>query len=343
MNRVAEDELWRVLCPIFEEYGLDPSVEWEVPDPRTVWVPTASGPRPMEVLLRRHAVVSSSQEVAGERIIAAPRISAGLGARLRQQGIFYIDTAGNAFLDLPGYRLQVEGRTEHSDDFWQRQRRISTAFTPAGLRVLFALLVCDWSREAPQRELAEAADVSVGTASLTLRTLEGQRLILRDAGEVHLLDEERLRDLWIDHYIVRLAPKLRTRRFAGPPPHWWLENAGEWFAVGTLGGEAGLEQAGTDLVARETVLYGTPPWLDLVRHGRLIPDDQGNVVLREQFWGPTLLSDARVVPDLLLEADARAVADPRVQETAAQLTRGSGLGVHGRARQGEVGGGDELR
>ena len=333
MNTAAEDELWRVLRPILENYGLDPSVEGEGPDQRTVWVPTASGPRPMEVLLRRHAVASSRQEAAGSRIIAAPRISAGLGAQLRQQGIFYIDTAGNAFLDLPGYRLQVEGRTEHSDDFWQRQTQISTAFTPAGLRVLFALLVSEQSREASQRELAEAAGVSVGTTSLTIRALEGQRLILRDAGEVHLLDEERLRDLWIDHYIVRLAPKLRTRRFAGPPPHWWLEEAGEWSAGGTLGGETGLEQVGTDLVARETVLYGTPPWLDLVRLGRLIPDDQGNVVLREQFWGPTLLSDARVVPGLLLEADARAAADPRVQETAARLTRRSGPGVHDGAGQ----------
>lgn len=251
-------------------------------------------------------------------LLALPHVTAGEGSRLRERGIQYIDSGGNAWIDSPGLTLWIEGRRPA---YAARAgvERPSRAFRPTGLRVIFALLSAPQLLDAPMRAIAAGSGVSLGAVSNTLADLKETGVMGEVGDQRHVPDLARLRDVWIEHYAATLRPSLEERRVAGPDPRWWtasdaadvLERNGM-----QLGGESALEALGRGLRAEQTVLYGGPPWRDVVRELRMPQDPGGDVVLRERFWDPASFGDGLTVPPLLILADAVAGGDEREIEIA---------------------------
>lgn len=247
-------------------------------------------------------------------LLISPYITEATAERCRELRIPFIDEAGNAYLEAPGLFVYVTGkrRPVHT--------RLATAFralTPAGLRIVFALLDNPNMVAAPYREIAKAARVALGTVGDVLADLEERgHLAPEPPGPRRLLAPDRLQDEWVTHYPIKLRPKLNARRFTAPTPDWWREQDvrqhNAWW-----GGEVAAEKLTGYLKAARGTLYvdGKPDRLILAN--RLRPDVNGEIEILEAFWAtdePRQSGD--IAPPLVVYADLVATTDPRNIETA---------------------------
>lgn len=294
--------------------GADVSVIWPERGQRFLVDIKEHAPRTEHQL---RAIQAGGSDPAG-RILALPHVTRGQGEKLRNGGIQYIDSGGNAWIDVPGLTVWVEGRRP-SYELRAGVDRPSRAFRPAGLQVLFVLLGDLELVNAPQREIAAVAGVSLGAVSNTMAELRSSGMLGEVRGKRILTDRRRLVESWIGHYASTLSPSLEERRVEGPDPRWWMTSDATDLVRRTrlqFGGESALEELDAGLRAEETVLYGPPPWRDVVRELRMPASAQGRVVLRERFWDPERLGSQLTVPPLLIVADAVASGDERQIEIA---------------------------
>jgi len=247
-------------------------------------------------------------------LLVAPYITEAIAERCRDLRIPFIDEAGNTYLEAPGLFVYVTGKRRPT------HARLTPAFralTPAGLRIVFALLHNPDMVTAPYREIAKAAKVALGTVGDVLADLEARgHLAPETPGPRRLLAPDRLQDEWVTHYPIKLRPKLNARRFTAPTPDWWREQDVRqhhaWW-----GGEVGAEKLTGYLKAASVTLYmdGKPDQLILAN--RLRPDVNGEIEILEAFWAtaePRQAGD--IAPPLVVYADLMATTDPRNIETA---------------------------
>lgn len=144
--------------------------------------------------VRLTAVLAAAASASGAGdpvLIVAPWISPKVGARLREIGIAYVDSVGNASVRFGTVLIEVVGRPRPIDRLRGRptdaepveapldklgvRARAGRLLTPANRRVIGALLADPGLETAPLRELAAAAGVSVGQAhkSVTLLAAAG--------------------------------------------------------------------------------------------------------------------------------------------------------------------------
>lgn len=144
-------------------------------------------------------------------ILFAPYVSSEMAALLVMGGINFVDRAGNCHLNLGGnYVAHVEGRKA-------RQPFDSPAGMRApGFRLVFALLVEPELLNAPARDIARAAGVSLGTASNVLRRLEQDRVVVQTKSKRHLVRPDDLAQRWIAGYAETLRAQLFVGRYETP-------------------------------------------------------------------------------------------------------------------------------
>ena len=247
-------------------------------------------------------------------LLVAPYITEATAERCRELGIPFIDEAGNAYLEAPGLFVYVTGKRR---PIHARLAPAFRALTPAGLRIVFALLDQPAMVAAPYREIARVARVALGTVGDVLTDLEERgHLAPETPGPRRLLAADRLQDEWVTHYPIKLRPKLNARRFTAPTPDWWREqNVHQHHAW--WGGEVAAEKLTGYLKAARVTLYvdGKPDRLILAN--RLRPDVNGEIEILEAFWAtddPGQADD--IAPPLVVYADLMATTDPRNIETA---------------------------
>lgn len=251
-------------------------------------------------------------------LLVAPHINAETAKRCRALRLPFIDTAGNAYIEAPGLFVFVTGQP-------RPQRMTATpafrALTPAGLRIVFALLNHPDLAAAPYREIAKRAQVALGTVGDVLADLEERGHLAPDKpGPRRLLAPERLQEEWITHYPIKLRPKLNACRYTAPGPDWWLNLDIRPYRA-YWGGEVAAAKLTGYLKPERIILYieGKPDKLILAQ--RLRPDINGEIEILETFWQPDeVLPPDNTAPPLLIYADLMASTDPRNIETA-QLIR----------------------
>ena len=247
-------------------------------------------------------------------VLISPYISEATAERCRDLHIPFIDEAGNAYLEAPGLFVYVTGKRRPI------HTRLTTAFralTPAGLRIVFALLDNPNMVAAPYREIAKVARVALGTVGDVLADLEERgHLAPETPGPRRLLAPDRLQDEWVTHYPIKLRPKLNARRFTTPTLDWWREQDVRQYGA-CWGGEVAAEKLTGYLKAARVTLYvdGKPDRLILAN--RLRPDVKGEIEIVDAFWAT---DDSRqtddIAPPLLVYADLMATSDPRNIESA---------------------------
>lgn len=100
-------------------------------------------------------------------LIAAPYISEGVGTLCREEGVGYLDLAGNCFISAPGLHIVVSGRPRPAS----APREPRTLFAPKSSRVLRTLFAFP-KRRWRLAELAQAAGVSLGQVANVKKALE---------------------------------------------------------------------------------------------------------------------------------------------------------------------------
>ncbi len=178
---------------------------------------TPSGKHELEVALFKsnlsrvlaERAVTQAGKRAGDWMVMAPAIGAGVGARLEEAGLGYVDLAGNCSLRLgTRYVAHVEGKRRR-----ERDQAELKGLRAAGYKALFALLVQPALLEGTVRELAAAAGVSRQAAHDLRRRLVARGQAFKH-GRRHRFAPGGLRDafeLWQAGY----APTLRPALFEG--------------------------------------------------------------------------------------------------------------------------------
>jgi len=117
----------------------------------------------------------------------------------RDNGIGYIDLAGNCYMQFNGFFLNIEGRQNH----YRKKRVLKSLFGPKSTRALRVLL-CDPRRSWFVKDLAEEAKISLGQCSNVKRKLLDYEFIL-EKGEgrkkkFRLVKPRDLLESWSENY-----------------------------------------------------------------------------------------------------------------------------------------------
>ncbi|STY69781.1 type IV toxin-antitoxin system AbiEi family antitoxin [Micrococcus luteus] len=271
-------------------------------------------------------LVDEVDRMGGTQDILAlvPMVDAALGRRLHERNVAYLDSQGNARIHASGLHIHVEGR--RSNPAWRRARngagtagtRSGTLSTPAGLRVVFALLEAPALRRSTVRDIAGAALVSIGTAQQVLRVMRDEGYLRDTAVPARSLGRrEDLVRLWAIGYRERLVRTLESRFVTAPGAVTAL--------VESLRGDAGVTLAGDALApaiknGTGVVVFGEPPWGAAIRAGRLrTAVEQTEVVLRQRFWDETALQLGSLASPLLMAGELLCTSDPRLREAGERM------------------------
>lgn len=237
---------------------------------------------------------------------------------LRAGGLQFIDTAGNAYLDVAKLFVFIAGGpAARADD--KAPRLKPRVFGPAGLKVLFALL-CDTAPiVGTYREIEKRAGVALGTVHKVIDYLKnlGYLAALPDGGH-RLRDREKLIFQWVDYYPLQLRPKLDPRRFLTTDNDWWRNTDIRKYG-GYWGGETAAALLTDYLRPEVTTVYAAAIPAQLIAERRMRPDPRGNVEFVQKFWHFDDPDHPAVVPPLLAYADLIFTRDGRNIEAAAHL------------------------
>lgn len=196
-------------------------------------------------------------------LLVAPYITREVAERCRQLHLPFIDTAGNAFLELPGLLIYVVGKTKPAKLHYDRFR----ALNPAGLQIAFALACRPRLVHTTYREIAVQAGVALGTVGPVLKDLEARGFLqFKNVADRKLLDPERMIEEWVTHYPVRLRPKLNPKRFQADVQRLQQVNLPQnayW------GGEPAAEKLTGYLKPAEFTIYAREPIVQLVAAGSI--------------------------------------------------------------------------
>lgn len=248
-------------------------------------------------------------------LLVAPFITAETARQCRSLGLNFIDAAGNAYINTPGCFVYVIGRPRREP---ARPAGRFKSLTPAGLRIVFALLTRPGLATATYRDIATAAGVALGSVGDVLADLQARGHLAQQAPR-RLLAPRALQEEWATHFPVKLRPQLHPRRFATPARDWW-EGIDLPAHQAAWGGEVAAHHLTGYLKPEQLTIYTPAPEALVLKH-RLRPDPAGAIEILGTFW--PLAEDGEAasttVPPLLVYADLMASADPRNIDTAQRI------------------------
>jgi hypothetical protein len=260
------------------------------------------------------------------QILVTDYITPPLAERLKETKTQFADTAGNAYLRLPGLLIWVTGKKPFEDVIADRAPR---AFQPTGIKLLFGLMCLPELAAAPYREIAEKTKTALGTINWVMRDLRDMGYLNVARRNRRLNTTKRMLDEWALAYARTLRPKLLIGRYRAQTfadwQQWPLEkHEALW------GGEPAGALLTQYLKPGVLTIYAkqVPGRLVLDRKLTTVIDrntDDGVVEFRERFWEFDVRADIPlVVPPALVYADLLATGDARCIETA-KLVYGGNL------------------
>jgi hypothetical protein len=252
-----------------------------------------------------------------DRLLITDYATPPLADALRLRGVQFVDTAGNAFLNREGLLVIVTGRTLKTGPAPPTTLRV---FRRSGLQVTFALLSAPTLLSAPQRTIADAAGVSLGSVAPVLEGLRDLGFIADIRGTRRFVDRERLINQWSEGYARVLLPSLELGRFTARNPDWWRTTDPDLHGA-QWGGETAAALLQQNLVPEQTILYSDDIPAKLAVKQRLKADPNGQVVVRRRFWNSVPSPRPEVVPPLLIYADLVAVGDARSLAAAKEIRK----------------------
>ncbi len=245
-------------------------------------------------------------------LLVADYVTPPLAEALKERGIAFLDTAGNAFVNQPPLYVWVKGERPGE----QITAKVGTgrAFQASGIKVLFALLCHPEWVDQPYREIARLAGVAHGTVGWVMAELPKLGFIAEVAGKRRLLQPELLLKQWAEAYARTLRPKLAIGRYRAEKQQWWKKLQPHKYHM-LLGGEPAADRV-TQYLRPETVtLYGEKAEPRLLLDYKLRQDPGGPVEILKRFWKFDI-DDKNVAPLPLIYADLLFIGDARCLETA---------------------------
>ncbi|MFA6400453.1 MAG: type IV toxin-antitoxin system AbiEi family antitoxin [Salinivirgaceae bacterium] len=250
-------------------------------------------------------------------LVIGKYIATEVARELKENEINYLDVAGNCFIKnknlviyVAGQKVQRKGKTNQAK-----------AFQEAGIKIIFTLLSNPDNLQLSYRELAELADVSIGSVSNVMKELEDLNFILKTKLKRVLKNKPMLLERWVVAYQDVLRPRLvkKQMRFTK------LDSAKNWQKIAlnqeeitTLwGGEPAAAYLTNQLTPEKFTLYTDESWQKLGQDLGLVTDNAGTIEILQLFYRVNDNNRNRqTVPALLVYADLIGSGYSRNIETA---------------------------
>jgi hypothetical protein len=255
-------------------------------------------------------------------ILFAPHIGRPLAQYLEDQGVNFVDLAGNCRLQIGSQHLaKIEGRPP------ERRPRQGRGVGAPGHQVHFALLVRPALLNAPVRTLAEAAGVAASTAADRIAQLRQDGLVHETNQGRRLTEPRRLLDLWLKGYETLVRPKLLMGRYRAQETdpealERLIEDLLDDEVAWAFGGGAAAYRLAGYYRGSETVVHVEQGGFDVAKRLRLLRADDGLVIV-VGAPGPLAFEGAepRTVAPLLVYSELLAAGEKRAREAAAEIHR----------------------
>lgn len=249
---------------------------------------------------------------------------------LVERGVEFLDGAGNMYLSGPACHALVRGRRASPE-------LPRHTFTPAGLRVVYALLTRRELRMATYRELAAATGVGLGTVGRTIASLQAERHVVPTGDDsIRFSDPEGLLQRWELGYVETLRARLKPTSWRAAAKDVrdlfpWNGDPADLRHL-RVGGELGAARLTAYLAPQTATLYTPAAQRQRVAKAlRLLPDDADpNVWILEPVIPPeaegtdTKAEPTRVASPALVRAELLSIGGDRLREVA-QLLLGPAL------------------
>lgn len=202
---------------------------------------------------------------------------------LKTNGINYIDSYGNAFLDLKNLKIFIEkGNAKPVYNVY------SEVFTRAGGQVLLHLLLKPDLINANYEHLAEVSCVSLGTVSKTINGLINEGFVVKWDTEkkYQLIRREELLDKWVTLLNEKILPthKIGNYRFS-TPEHFKIKDSSSTLES-CWGNEYGAKIITNYLNPEKYSFFTNRGKADLIGPFKMIPDVNGDICVYKSFWKP---------------------------------------------------------
>jgi hypothetical protein len=239
--------------------------------------------------------------------------------QLREQGINYLEAAGNCFIHTGSLFFYISDRPVTAS----RQTTTGKLWKQAGLKFLFVIISNPSLLNKPYRTIADAAGIALGSIGPLMQELQQAGYIKKEQEEWIMINKEVLIQRWVELFHVLLKPKYQLGRFR----FLHTETQRQWKLIKPINFYWGGEPAGellTNFLQPELfTIYADNNVTKLMKELQLVPDAAGSIELVEKFWNTTALEKeglaTHVVPPLLAYADLMATNDSRNWEVAARI------------------------
>lgn len=266
------------------------------------------------------ALLHQIERLGKQALIATDYVTPQMADALKAQGVPFIDTAGNAYLNHPGLFVWVKGQKPEAKPI---APELGRAFQATGLQVVFTLLCNPQTINEPYRALANMAGVAHGTVGGVIQDLQRLGFVNDLKGKRktrRLFQQQRLLTQWVDAYTRQLRPRTLIGRFYVPTLEGWQQWPIKKYKA-LWGAEPAAALLTDYLRPGELTLYAAEvPGVLAARQKFLKTPEPGHtavVEIRRRFWNfPADPVHADVTPPLLVYADLLATGDGRCIETA---------------------------
>jgi hypothetical protein len=250
-------------------------------------------------------------------VLVITHVTAEIAEDLRNDGIQFIDTAGNGYINQPPLYVFIKGNKMPG---LAKTPPVNRVFKQTGLRVLYALLCNPGLENETYRTIAAKTKVALGMVNWVIKDLNELGFLMEmgkgRARQVRLVQKEKLLDRWIAAYAEQLRPKLVLGRYRGAEG-WW-QRAELQPEQALWGGEVAAAKL-TDYLKPQTItVYVDQGNLAAVLiSNRLKKDPEGDVELVGRFWQlDAVEANGDMVHPILVYADLLATGNQRNMETA---------------------------
>lgn len=140
-------------------------------------------------------------------------VSQGMGDALRSGGIWFVDEAGNGFLEIQGQLL--------INAMGKKLRRASLTkgqyYSAHGSRVLLFLIEHGPEIAATYSDIQASVDISMGKISRVMtELLDSEVLAKRAQGDYLVTNPTRLLDMWTSSFVEKTQPRMLIARYRSP-------------------------------------------------------------------------------------------------------------------------------
>ena len=244
-------------------------------------------------------------------LLVAPYMTEAMAEECRRIDLPFADTVGNLFLRTATTLLYIVGRPRPD-----HMGRAQKGLTPAGMKIIFALLCKPELAGMGYRQIGTAAQVALGAVGTVLQDLAMRGFLGRRGTGIATLERaEELLHEWVIQYPAILRPKLNRRRYTADRKRMLdldLKPLGAYW-----GGEVAAEQLTRYLRAEHLLVYMRGEVKQLLIQGRMRLAADGDTEILDAFWNPDLdRIEKPLAPPLLVYADLMMTGDTRNLETA---------------------------